>query len=100
MTVIPHLRKATWAARVIHGSMKEAVDEHRAALLVELVLHRVAAQWILDYDIDFPWRIVTDRDLGKWHMALGTVVTGLSTAAMIGEGLCQLYDIRPGLDPD
>src|SRR5690606_33499724 len=39
-------------ARVVHGGGKEAVDEHGAGLLVDLVLHRLAVERDLDDHVD------------------------------------------------
>ena len=48
--------------RIAHRRVQDAVDEQRARLLVELVLHRLAADRHFDDDVDAVRRIVADRE--------------------------------------
>src|SRR6185369_6409812 len=45
---------------VAHRRVQDAVDEQRARLLVELILHRLAADRDLDDDVEAFGRIVAD----------------------------------------
>jgi hypothetical protein len=45
--------------------VQEAVDEDRARLLVDLILHRLAALRDLDECVDVVRRVLADGDLGE-----------------------------------
>ena len=48
--------------RIAHRRVQDAVDEQRAAGLVEFVLHRLAAHGHFDDDVEALGRIVADGD--------------------------------------
>jgi hypothetical protein len=49
--------------------VQDAIDEQRARFLVELVLHRFAADRHLDDDVQAVRRFVADRDIFDVHAA-------------------------------
>src|SRR5205823_15066352 len=56
------VRNEAVIGRVAHWRVQDPVDEQGARDLVELILHRLAADRYLDYDVDIVGWIVPGRD--------------------------------------
>jgi hypothetical protein len=61
------LRDVAVVARVVHRGGHEAVDEHRARLLVDLVLDRVGAHRDLDDDVAVVGDVLAGGDAVEAH---------------------------------
>ena len=63
------VRDEAVVAGIEHRRVQEAVDEDRAGLLFQLVLHRLAALRDLDDGVDVVRRVRAGRDFGEVHEA-------------------------------
>ena len=61
------LRDVAVVARVVHRGRHEAVDEHRAAFLVDLVLDRVGVHRDLDDDVELVRTLLAGGDVVQTH---------------------------------